>query len=108
MPDDLRAVTLSTADAADLTQTLARWAARTRYEDLPSAAVDAAKKLALDSLGCAWAGAGLDGVDAVADLLFDRGGRGESAVWARGGRLPAPAAALLNGMSSAALDFDTV
>src|SRR3546814_2661323 len=62
----------------------------------------------LDTLGVAWAGSGAPGGEAVHRLVAKEGGREESAVWAFGGRTTATSAAFLNGMSAAALDYDSV
>ncbi len=91
-----------------LGRALAQWAAGLRYEDLPPAAVAQAKRLMLDTLAVAWAGTGADGVAPVRALALAQQGRPESVLWAFGERLPAPQAAFINGMTAAALDFDSV
>lgn len=92
----------------DLARTLATWAAATRIEALPAEVVTAAKRQVLDTMTVAWAGSDAAGVAAIRDLVVERGGRGESRAWAFGDRLPAPAAARLNGMTAAALDYDAL
>ena len=78
----------------------------TRREDIPDAAVQSSKRLALDTLAVAWAGSAAPGVGEARALLVDEGGKPESTVWAYGGKLPARAAAFINSTSAAALDYD--
>lgn len=89
-----------------VSQRLAEHIAGTRYEQLPAAAIDAAKLFMLDTLAVAWAGSSAPGCREANAQLADDGGRADSTAWAYGSRLPAAAAAFVNGMSSAALDYD--
>jgi 2-methylcitrate dehydratase PrpD len=84
------------------------WAAQLRFEDIPQAIVAQSKRLLLDTLAVAWAGAGAQGVDAVRRFVTEQGGRPDSRIWGREERVPAPAAAWINGLRAAALDFDSV
>jgi 2-methylcitrate dehydratase PrpD len=84
------------------------WSARLCFEDLPEAVVAQSKRLLLDTLAVAWAGAGAQGVDAVRQFVTDQGGRPDSRVWGREERVPSPAAAWINGLCASALDFDSV
>lgn len=95
-----------TTAAATISGRLAQHVVATRLEDIPAAAVDSSKRLALDTLAVAWAGASAPGVREACELLAEEGGRAESSVWAFGGRLPARAAAFINSTSAAALDYD--
>ncbi len=85
---------------------LAEHVIATRREDIPSAASESSKRLALDTLAVAWAGSAAPGVREARDLLAEEGGKPESTVWAFGGKLPARAAAFINSASAAALDYD--
>ncbi len=89
-----------------LSLAVARWASELRYEDLPARTVAAAKSRLLDALAVAWAGSDADGIGPVREMLVDQGGRADSTVLAYGDRLPAGAAAMLNGAMAGALDFD--
>src|ERR1700729_747708 len=84
------------------------WGARLGFEDLPEAVVAQSKRLLLDTLAVAWAGAGAQGVDAVSRFVIGQGGRPDSRIWGRDERVPAPAAAWINGLCASALDFDSV
>lgn len=94
--------------AATLSGQLAHHVAGVRFEAIPAAALDAAKLFMLDTLAVAWAGSDAPGCREAHALLVDDGGREDSTVWIYGGRLPATAAAFINGMTSSALDFDSI
>jgi 2-methylcitrate dehydratase PrpD len=82
--------------------------ARTRYEDLPEAAVRAAKIFILDTFGVGLAGS--MGPNAAELTTVQRlSGDGSAArVWGNGVRLPAPAAALCNAYQAHCSEFDCV
>ncbi|HVL57085.1 MAG TPA: MmgE/PrpD family protein [Burkholderiaceae bacterium] len=97
-----------TAPAAAVSRTIAAWAAGLSYDDLPPPAIAAAKRLILDTLGCAWAGWRAEGAEFVPRLLELSAGAGESAIWGSSRVAPPIQAALANGVLAAALDFDSV
>ncbi|WP_061934715.1 MmgE/PrpD family protein [Aureimonas sp. AU22] len=93
--------------AADLSTDLARFAATTRFSDLPPDVVDAAKKSLLDTIGVILAASGTEpAVRPLIELVQGNGGREECSILGFGGRVPASAAALANGALAHALDFD--
>jgi 2-methylcitrate dehydratase PrpD len=77
-----------------------------RYDDLPRAAVEAARQEVLDSLAAALGGSRSAAVGELVDLVREWGGRGQSTVIAYGLKCPAPDAALVNGTMVHALDYD--
>ncbi|MGM8930492.1 MmgE/PrpD family protein [Salinicola halophyticus] len=90
-----------------LSQQLAARIVALSYEDLPTTAIDNAKTVILDTLGCALAGAG----EPVVDTLMATPGMaisGECSVLGRCERLDLLSAALINGCAAHALDFDDV
>ncbi len=91
-----------------LTGRLAAAASALRWEDVPESARAVARQATMDTIGCALAGAG----EPLSDILFaelaEAGGAPQAGVIGRGARLPAAAAALLNGAAGHALDFDDV
>ena len=93
-------------DATGLSLKLARWTSELRFDDLPTATIEAAKVRLLDMLAVAWAGSDSDGIAPLHGLLTGQGGRADASVIALGGKLPASAAALINGTMAGALDFD--
>lgn len=91
-----------------LSQTLADHVTSTRFEDLPADAVSVTKWFLLDTLGVAWAGTEAPGTEALRQLVFSEGGRPDCTVFGSDIRLPATAAALMNGTYAGALDYDGV
>jgi len=91
-----------------LTETLAAHVAATGRDRIPAAVADATRRFVLDTLAVAWAGADAPGGKAIHELVASDGGVADATVWAWGGRLPAAAAAFVNGVSAAALDYDSV
>jgi 2-methylcitrate dehydratase PrpD len=79
---------------------------RTRYEDIPNAAVEAAKKEVLDSLATALGGSSKPGVGELVDMIKEWGGNEQSTIIAYGIKCPAPNAAQVNGTMIHALDYD--
>jgi len=78
----------------------------TRYDDIPGAAVEAAKKEVLDSLATALGGSSKAGVGELVDMVREWGGSEQSTVIAHGMKCPAPNAAQVNGTMIHALDYD--
>src|SRR3954471_3726018 len=85
---------------------LAAHVARTRFEDLPAATVEATKRDLMDTLGCALGGSGAPGIPELLKLFRRWGGAPESGLLLVGGRLPAPQAAFIHGAMAHALDYD--
>jgi len=78
----------------------------TRYEDIPDAAVESAKREVLDSLATALGGSSKAGVGELVDMVKEWGGSEQSTVIAYGIKCPAPHAAQVNGTMIHALDYD--
>ena len=85
---------------------LASFACGLALEDLPAEVVDAAKLHLLDTLGCALAAHALGVGGEGRAYAVEAGGSGRSSVVGHPVGLPAPDAALANGMLGHALDFD--
>jgi 2-methylcitrate dehydratase PrpD len=64
-----------------LTGTVIDFIVATDFKDLSKEAVDATKKLFLDTTGVALAGSKAAGIEATLNLLRTWGGRAESTVW---------------------------
>jgi len=78
----------------------------TRYQDLPAAAVAAAKQEILDSLATALGGSTKAGVGELVDMVKEWGGAKQSTIIGYGLKVPAPSAAQVNGTMIHALDYD--
>lgn len=83
---------------------LAQFCVDTRFEELPAALVEQAKRHILDTFGAALAGAGSD-VARQAHQVF-KGEAGSTLVWGTGQRVGAAQAAMLNGIAAHALELD--
>lgn len=95
-------------DSTDISHDFARFAAQTRFADLPPGAVEAAKKSILDTVGVMLGASGMEpGVRPIIDLVSEAGGKAEATVLGFGHRLPAPAAAFANGTLAHGLDYDS-
>ncbi len=93
---------------ADPAHALAAHVAGARFASLPAATVLATKRDLLDTYGCLLGGSGAPGIAELLRLAHRWGGAPEAPVLVHGGRLPAPAAAQINGAMAHALDFDDV
>ncbi|NVO25431.1 MmgE/PrpD family protein [Donghicola mangrovi] len=92
----------------DISHRLAAFAAETRFEDLPQAAVEAAKKSLMDTIGVMLGASGVEpAVQPILDLMVETGGREEATVFGAGTRLPASSAAFSNGTLAHGLDYDS-
>lgn len=78
----------------------------TRYDDLPSEAIHWSKVAVLDTVGVTLAGAVEEASRIMEDVLGIASARGPSLVFGSSRRAPPLDAALVNGVSSHALDFD--
>jgi 2-methylcitrate dehydratase PrpD len=87
---------------------IAQHVAATRPADIPDASREAAKLFMLDTLAVAWAGSNAPGCGEAYGYLLETRGPAESTAWAYGARLGAEGAAFINGMTAAALDFDSL
>jgi 2-methylcitrate dehydratase PrpD len=98
----------ATAAATDLTRNLAARASALRYDELPPAMRELARQCVLDYFGVALAGAGDPLVALVLAEMMEAGGAQQAGIIGQGARLPALAAALVNGAAGHALDYDDV
>ncbi len=87
---------------------LARHLSALRFEQLPKDVVAAAKRLILDTLGTAWAGAGEAGCREALAVTESDGAAARSSIWAYGGGTSPAGAAFVNGTFAAALDYDSL
>lgn len=89
-----------------LGEQLADFATRTSYDDLPSVVVESVKMRLLDTVGIAVAAADLDTSRAVRCWAAGQGGVATATAIGVGERLPASAAAMVNGVLAHSLDYD--
>ena len=91
---------------ADYLDRLARWAEAVRFDALPSAAVDAAKLVLLDTLGAMLAGSAEPENTRLAALAASRAPAGACTLIGHPGRADAYWAALVNATAGVALEVD--
>ena len=89
----------------EMERTLAAFVRNAAIDRIPADVRKIVKQVLLATFGTAIAGAGEEGCAALLRLLRQRGGSAEATVFVHGGRLPAPSAALINGVMCRALDF---
>ncbi len=91
-----------------LSQTLAEFLVKIKYEDLPAAVVHEAKRTLLDSIGCALAGITTDKGKISIALAKRLGGRPESSIIGVGDKVSCCWAAFANGELINAQDYDSI
>ena len=96
----------ASANAADITRGLAKYVVGSRFEDIPAEVRREGVRSLINFMGCSVAGSRHETVEAALAALRDLGLSGEAVVLGRNERLDAMNAALINGISSAVLDFD--
>jgi len=85
---------------------LVRFVCRTAYEDLKPEPLGTIRNQLLTVLGTTIAGSTQAGCQTLIDFYLSQGGKQEATILIYGGRIPAQAAALVNGVMARALDFD--
>lgn len=88
------------------TETLARWIVDTKYDDIPAAAIEQAKKSMLDYIGTAIYGTTSELGRILLEFTREQGGNPQSRVIGTNIRTSSTAAALANGATGHSEDFD--
>jgi 2-methylcitrate dehydratase len=91
-----------------VTEQLAQFTEKVRYEDLAAEAVHQVKRFLWDSLGCAYGGLGTRDASMMREFMRDLGGPPESSVIGTGERAPALHTSLVNGLLIRALDYNDI
>jgi len=89
-----------------LSRALAEYAIRTQPNEVSRAALDACKKVILDTVGVSIAAWNAPGISGIHDQLTDWGGAEEASVLIYGSKLPVANAAFINSAMAHALDYD--
>jgi 2-methylcitrate dehydratase len=85
---------------------IARWLEALRYEDLPKNVVERAKRVVLDTLGCAMGALDAEPVRMARAVVAVQGGNPQATIIGIGGKVAADQAAFLNGMALRYLDYN--
>ncbi len=89
-----------------VTKELAQYAVAVEFDDYPADTVDLAKMYILDSLGCMFGGAVSELGQSMIKTVGSMGGEPQSSVIGTDIKMPTVQAALINGTTANALDFD--
>ncbi len=90
------------------TRDLARFAAGTRYADLPAEVIDKVKLSILDGLGVCLLGSTLPWTKMVRDVALADGGNPIASVWNSGARIGLTGAVLVNSTAGHAFEMDDI
>lgn len=95
-------------ESVDYSKLLSDFCAELKYEDIPESTIDYTKLLLIDFFAAAVAGCRINKVfnSAVENTVFSMGGTPESRVLYHKEKLPAPLAALMNGVYNHGADMD--
>jgi 2-methylcitrate dehydratase len=91
-----------------VTARMARWAADLSYEQIGEAAVHQAKRILLDSLGCALGGYGQRDVKIYLDLMRETAGPGRATVIGSAEKVDPLSAALANALMVRVMDYNDI
>ncbi len=91
-----------------ITRRLARFAAETRFEDLPSDVIEGSKRSFLDTIGIILGGCGEPAPNILAQYARGTGAVGRASVLGQGARTTAPLAALVNGTAADVFGFSDI
>src|SRR5258706_2152123 len=89
-----------------IAQDIARWLEEMRYEELRANVVARAKRVILDTLGCALGAMDAEPVRLARRVVALQGGNGQATVIGVGGKVSCDQAAFLNGMALRYLDYN--
>ena len=99
---------MTTSETAPVTRILTDVCRAIRFEDLPPAAITVAKQCVLDWLGVTIAGASEPLALILRDEICSEGGDAQATLIGDGLRVTGSQAALVNGATAHALDYDDV
>jgi 2-methylcitrate dehydratase len=85
---------------------IARWVVELRYEELPPDVIARAKRVLLDTLGCALGAIGAEPVLAAQRVVAQQGGNPQSTILGLGRKASCDQAAFLNGMALRYFDYN--
>jgi 2-methylcitrate dehydratase len=85
---------------------IARWVVALRYEELPPDVIARAKRVVLDTVGCALGAIGAEPVQAAQRVIALQGGNPQSTILGLGRKASCDQAAFLNGMAMRYFDYN--
>jgi 2-methylcitrate dehydratase len=96
----------SSSGRTAIAEDIARWLVELRYEELPANVVERAKRVTLDTLGCALGALDAEPVRLARRVVALQGGNRQATVVGVGGKVSCDQAAFLNGMALRYLDYN--
>ena len=93
---------------ATVTGTIAEWASRLQYDELPTEVVREAKRFVMDSVGCALGGAQQHDVAIAREVLAEIAGAGPCRVMVTGELWDPVSASLLNALMIRVMDYNDI
>jgi 2-methylcitrate dehydratase len=96
----------NTSGRATIVEDIARWLEELRYEELPANVVARAKRVTLDTLGCALGALDAEPVHLARQVVARQGGNQQATIIGVGGKVSCDQAAFLNGMALRYLDYN--
>jgi 2-methylcitrate dehydratase PrpD len=105
-PDAAKPAGCASAGPVEITRGLADYVVNSHFEDIPADVRREAVRSLINFVGCAVAGSRHETVEAALAALKDLAAKGDAVVLGRSERLDPMNATLVNGISSAVLDFD--
>ncbi|MEA3454574.1 MAG: MmgE/PrpD family protein [Candidatus Caldatribacteriota bacterium] len=91
-----------------ISQKWAKFALRLNYRDIPSVAIEDAKRFLLDSVGCAFSALNNKDTQAAYDYIQDLDGKKQATVIGWGEKTNLPQATLMNSLLIRALDYNDI
>jgi 2-methylcitrate dehydratase len=91
-----------------ISQKWAKFALELNYENIPSAALEEAKRFLLDSVGCAFSALDNKDTQAAYDYIQDLGGKEQAVIIGWGTKANLPQATLINSLLVRALDYNDI
>ena len=91
-----------------VTETMARWAADLKYEQISPEAIHQAKRFLLDSVGCALGGYHMHDVEMALTVLKEIAGEGPATVFGSGARIDVVSATFVNSLMIRCMDYNDI
>ena len=91
-----------------ISQKWAKFALELNYKDIPSAALEEAKRFLLDSVGCAFSALDNKDTQAAYKYIQDLGGKEQATIMGSGLKTNLPQATLMNSLLIRALDYNDI
>ena len=91
-----------------IARTIAQFALKLNYEDLPAEVIHEVKRYLYDSVGCAYGGYHTNDVNWLREIYEEMSGKEEATLIGFGTKIPAVNATLINSLMIRALDFNDI